>query len=105
MDECNGYNNKFEKEVMERLIKIETKLDNYEQVKEMACQNQRDILELRNKLESKNELIETKLEEIGTKITMIQDNRKWFERTVGAALIGIVITVIIACIGLGIGGI
>ena len=104
MQEYSGYNNKFEKEVMERLIKIETKLDNYEKVKETAYQNERDILALKNKSESKDELLKTKIEEMGTKIMAMQDNKKWLERTIGATLIGIVIAIIIACIRLGIGG-
>lgn len=103
MQENSGYNNKFEKEVMERLIKIETKLDNYEKVKDIAYQNQRDILELKNKSKSKDEVLKTKMEEMEAKITAMQDNRKWLERTIGATLIGIAIAVIIACIRLRIG--
>jgi len=104
MQEGRGYNNKFEKEVMERLIKIETKLDNYEKVKETAYQNQRDILELKNKSESKDELLKTKMEELETKITAIRDNSKWLARTIGATLIATALAVIIACIRMGIGG-
>lgn len=104
MQENNGYDNKFEKEVMERLIKIETKLDNYEQVKEKAYQNQRNILEIKNKSESKDELLKSKMDEMGTKITAMQDNNKWLAQTIGATLIGIGIAVIIACIRLGVGG-
>lgn len=104
MQDNHGYNNKFEKEVMERLIKIETKLDNYEQIKETAYQNQKDILEIRNKAESRDELFKTKIEEMDEEITAIQDNSKWLARTIGATLIGVAIAVIIACIRLGIGG-
>lgn len=104
MQEGIGYNNKFEKEVMERLIKIETKLDNYEKIKEMSYQNQRDILELKNQSESKDELLRTKMEEMEIKLTAIQDNSKWLARTIGATLIGIALAVIVACIRMGVGG-
>ena len=94
---------KFEREVMDRLIKIETKLDNYEKLKELAYQNQNDIVALKNQSKLESELLKKNMEEMNTKIAIIQDNSKWLARTIGATLIGIAIATIIACLRIGLG--
>lgn len=75
----------FEREVLERLTKIETKLDDYTNIREkteeaysLSKQNEKDI------------------EEINEKI-------KWITRTIAGALITGIIGIVIVLIKLGIG--
>ena len=76
----------FEKEVLERLARIETKLDDYDNIKTK-------VEEARAKAYS-NE----------ARIDKIEDNTKWLSRTVVGALItgGIAIIFIVVKLGLGI---
>lgn len=67
----------FEREVLERLTKIETKLDDYKSIKDkadeahtMAIQNKEDIKE-------------------------IQDKISWLSKSIGTVIIGLVISAIV----------
>ena len=82
--------NSFEREVLDRLTKIEVKLDSYERLKETTYQNQRDILQIIEKNEQQQE-----------QINELRDRNKWLARTIGASLIGIIITSICFAIRLG----
>lgn len=77
--------NKFEREVLERLIKIETKIDDYKSIKEksetaynLANQNQIDIKEL-------------------------QEKNKWLSQTITGAFIVGAIGIVFILIKLGMG--
>lgn len=70
----------FEREVLDRLIKIEGKLDSYPQTKEQVYENQRDIIKIQGDVE------------VNTKdIAGIKDNNKWLVRTVAGTVIGMVL--------------
>ena len=80
----------FEREVLDRLTKIEAKLDSYEKLKETTYQNQRDILQIMERNEQQQE-----------QINELRDRNKWLARTIGASLIGIIIASICFAIKLG----
>ena len=80
----------FEREVLDRLTKIEVKLDSYEKLKETTYQNQRDILQIMERNEQQQE-----------QINELRDRNKWLARTIGASLIGIIIASICFAIKLG----
>ena len=75
----------FEKEILERLIRIETKLDDYDSTKTK-------VEEARSKAYSNER-----------RINEIEDKQKWLERTVvGTVITGIIaIVFIVVKIGLG----
>ena len=80
----------FEREVLDRLTKIEVKLDSYEKLKETTYQNQRDILQIMERNEQQQE-----------QINELRDRNKWLARTICASLIGIIIASICFAIKLG----
>lgn len=86
MDE-NIYN-----EILQRLVKIEVKIDNIEKVKE-------DVDALKSKIIT----LQAKDESQAKEIAELQDTNKWLSRTIIAEIIGIVIAVIVGCIKIGIG--
>ena len=75
----------FEREVLDRLIKIEQKLDSYQKAKEVTYENQRELIALQSDVKDINE-----------DVANLKDSNKWLFRTVAAAiitaLIGIVFT-------------
>ncbi len=75
----------FEREVLDRLIKIEQKLDSYQKAKEVTYENQRELIALQSDVKDLNE-----------DVANLKDSNKWLFRTVAAAiitaLIGIVFT-------------
>ncbi len=77
--------NKFEKEVLERLIKIETKIDDYKEIKKDAS--------AALNLSKENE----------KEITEIQDKIKWLSRTIGATIITGLIGLVFILIKIGMG--
>ena len=78
-------NKEFEREVLERLTKIETKLDDYTNIKQ------------------KTEEAYTKSKENAKDIEEIQDKIKWLSRTITGALITGIIGIVIVLIKMGIG--
>ena len=76
----------FEKEILERLIRIETKLDDYDSIKTKVEENK------------------SKAYSNERRINEIEDKNKWLERTTIGAIItgGIAIIFIIIKLGLGI---
>jgi len=74
----------FEREVLDRLIKIEAKLESWDKSKAQVYDNQRDIIKLQQQnLQQQDDINELK------------DNSKWLKRTtVGAAIAAIVSTLV-----------
>ena len=75
----------FEREVLDRLIAIEQKLDSYQKAKEVTYENQSELIALQSDVKDLNE-----------DVANLKDSNKWLFRTVAAAiitaLIGIVFT-------------
>lgn len=72
----------FEREVLDRLIKIEGKLDDYNNAKVKTYENEKEILR-----------IKSDLEDVQKTVADLTESNKWLFRTVVAA-------VIVAAIGL-----
>lgn len=89
--------NSLDREVLDRLIRIETKLDSYGEVKEQVYKNQRDILKNREK----DEQIQITIEQQQKEIDELKDNNKWLSRTLAAAIITVVVAAIVFAIRLG----
>ena len=66
----------FEREVLDRLTKIEAKLDSFDAAKKKTYDNENDIIRLND--EVKNQ---------GDRIVKLEDSNKWLARTVAAAII------------------
>lgn len=83
----------FEREVLERLTKIEAKLDSFDTAKKKTYDNENDIIRLKD--EVKNQ---------GDRIIKLEDSNKWLSRTIAAAIItaGIGVLVIVFRMGAGI---
>lgn len=79
MDETKN----FEREVLERLIKIETKLESWDASKAQIYENQRNILTLKE---------QNKQQE--AEIVEMQDKFKWLNRTSWGAIIAAVVAVV-----------
>lgn len=77
--------NAFQREVLDRLIKLETLLQqqDYKGLNEKVDSLQKEVIQQQQIIESHEE-----------KIKKIEDNNKWLWRTVVAALIGYALTVI-----------
>ena len=80
MDETKN----FEREVLERLIKIETKLESWDASKAQIYENQRNILTLKE--QSKQQEAE---------VAEMQDRFKWLNRTTWGAIITALVSIII----------
>lgn len=78
-------NSKFEREVLERLTKIETKLDDYANIRE------------------KTEEAYTLSKENEKDISDINDKIKWLSRTIVSAIIVGIIGIVIAVLKIGLG--
>lgn len=74
----------FEREVLERLIKIETKLESWDASKAQIYENQRNILTLKE---------QSKQQE--TEIVEMQDKFKWLNRTTWGAIITALVAIIV----------
>ena len=79
MDETKN----FEREVLERLIKIETKLESWDSSKAQIYENQRNILTLKE---------QNKQQE--TEIAEMQDKFKWLNRTTWGAIITALVSIV-----------
>ncbi len=84
--------NTFEREVLDRLIKIEAKLDNYEKLKEQVYDNQRCIIKLYEKQEQQQQQIDE-----------LRDHNKWLARAVAGVCITAVIGLVVVLIKAGAG--
>lgn len=66
----------FEREVLERLIKIEEKVDGFSKAKEKTYENERHIM-----------ILENDVAELKRDVDDLRSSNKWLLRTVAAALI------------------
>lgn len=79
--------NVFEREVLDRLIKIEAKLESWDKSKEQVYENQREIIKLRERAEQQEEDIDE-----------LQDRNKWLSRTAGGAAISAIVAAIVTVV-------
>lgn len=77
--------NNFEREVLDRLIKIEAKLESWDSSKKQIYENQRDIIRLREQNEQQQKEIDE-----------LRDRNKWIGRTTAGAAIGAFISAIVS---------
>ena len=82
----------FEREVLDRLIKIEEKLDGYNNAKVKTYENEKMIIQIRNDLE-----------DVTKKVDSLAESNKWLFRTVVAAVITAVVGILFTIIRSGVG--
>ena len=86
-------------EILERLTKIEAKLDGYNDAKRKTYENEKDILKLRADVEALKKDNEIQNAEIAEQ----KDKNKWLFRTVAGAIVTGLVGICIAFISMGIG--
>ncbi|MBD5546803.1 MAG: hypothetical protein HDQ97_05335 [Lachnospiraceae bacterium] len=77
--------NNFEREVLDRLIKIEAKLESWDSSKKQIYDNQRDIILLKEQTDQQQRDIDE-----------LRDRNKWLGRTTAGAAISAVVSAVIA---------
>ena len=82
----------FEREVLDRLIKIEEKLDGYNNAKIKTYENEKEILRIQNELE-----------DVQKTVADLTESNKWLFRTVVAAIITAAVGILFALIRSGVG--
>lgn len=82
----------FEREVLDRLIKIEEKLDGYNNAKVKTYENEKEILR-----------IKSDLEDVQNTVTDLTESNKWLFRTVVAAIIVAAIGILTTIVRIGVG--
>ena len=82
----------FEREVLDRLTKIEAKLDSFDAAKKMTYDNEPDIIRLYGDVEGLKE-----------RVNQLEDSNKWLARTLAAAIITAVVGVVVVLIRMGAG--
>lgn len=82
----------FEREVLDRLIKIEEKLDGYNNAKVKTYENEKEILR-----------IKSDLEDVQKTVTDLTESNKWLFRTVVAAIIVAAIGILATIVRIGVG--
>lgn len=82
----------FEREVLDRLIKIEEKLDGYNNAKVKTYENEKEILRIKNDLE-----------DVQKTVTDLTESNKWLFRTVVAAIIVAAIGILTTIVRIGVG--
>lgn len=82
----------FEREVLDRLTKIEAKLDSFDAAKKKTYDNENDIIRLNGDVEG-----------LKSRIGQLEDSNKWLARTLAAAIITSVVGVVFVIIRMGAG--
>ena len=82
----------FECEVLDRLTKIEAKLDSFDAAKKKTYDNENDIIRLNGDVEGLKE-----------RVNQLEDSNKWLARTLAAAIITAVVGVVVVLIRMGAG--
>lgn len=82
----------FEREVLDRLTKIEAKLDSFDAAKKKTYDNENDIIRLNGDVEGLKECV-----------NQLEDSNKWLARTLAAAIITAVVGVVVVLIRMGAG--
>lgn len=81
-----------EREVVERLVKIESKIDGLIKAKEVTYNNENEVLLLKDHQKDMEE-----------RLTSLEDSNKWIMRTVIAAIITSAVGIVFALIKTGAG--
>lgn len=82
----------FEREVLDRLTKIEVKLDSYDKIKDQVYDNQRDNIKMNEKIEQQQQQIDD-----------LRGTNKWLSRAIAGACITGLIGIVFLFIKLGAG--
>lgn len=82
----------FEREVLDRLTKIEVKLDSYDKIKDQVYDNQRNNIKLNEKIEQQQQ-----------QINELRETNKWLSRAIAGACIAGIIGIVFVLIKLGAG--
>lgn len=82
----------FEREVLDRLTKIEAKLDSFDAAKKKTYDNENDIIRLNGDVDGLKE-----------RVNQLEDSNKWLARTLAAAIITAVVGVVVVLIRTGAG--
>ncbi len=82
----------FEREVLDRLTKIEAKLDSFDAAKKKTYDNENDIIRLNGDVDGLKE-----------RIGQLEDSNKWLARTLAAAIITSIVGVVFVLIRTGAG--
>lgn len=82
----------FEREVLDRLTKIEAKLDSFDAAKKKTYDNENEIIRLTGDIDGMKE-----------RIGQLEDSNKWLARTLAAAIITVVVGVVFVLIRMGAG--
>ncbi len=77
--------NSFEREVLDRLIKIEAKIESWDNSKKQIYENQREIIHLKEQNEQQQRDIDE-----------LRDRNRWMGRTTAGAVISAVVSAVIA---------
>ncbi len=77
--------NSFEREVLDRLIKIEAKIESWDNSKKQIYENQREIIHLKEQNEQQQRDIDE-----------LRDRNKWMGRTTAGAVISAVVSAVMA---------
>ena len=82
----------FEREVLDRLTKIEAKIDTFDSAKSKIYENEKELIKIRNYIHEQDERIKN-----------LEESSKWLSRTTGAAIITALIGVVFTFIKIGAG--
>lgn len=82
----------FERQVLDRLIIIEQKLDGYNSAKTKTYENENDIIKLKGDVQYAEK-----------RISALEDANKWLTRTVAGTIITIVVAAVVFAIRMGAG--
>lgn len=86
-------------EILERLTKIEAKLDGYNDAKRKTYENEKEIIKLKADVEA----LEKDNANQNKEIAELKDKNKWLFRTVAGAIITGIVGICIAFISMGVG--
>lgn len=82
----------FEREVLERLTKIEVKLDSFDAAKKKTYENENEIIRLKDEVKNQD-----------NRIKALEDSDKWLRRTTAGAVIASLVAIVFALVQAGIG--
>lgn len=82
----------FEREVLDRLTKIEAKLDSFDAAKKKTYDNENDIIRLNGDVDG-----------LKDRVNQLEDSNKWLARTLAAAIITAIVGVVVVLIRTGAG--
>lgn len=86
-------------EILERLTKIETKIDSYSDAKKKTYDNEKEIIKLKGDIE----ILEKENSVQNKEIAELKEKNKWLFRTTAGAVITGLVGIIIALVSAGVG--